>query len=612
MNTFIKDSELIVSLEGRLDSLTAPAFDKELQEILAAEAGGCTSLVLDAEKLTYISSSGFRVLLGLQKYANLPVSIRNVSLEVYESFELTGLTSIMDIRKRLRQISVEGCEVIGEGARGIVYRLDADTVVKVYKCPLEEARVLIESERKKARIALIHGISTALPYDEVRVGDFAGSVFELVDARSFHSIFLSNPALAGDIIRQYVNLIKTVHRTEVTDSELPLARDQFLARLETIRDLLPEHQYLRLRQLLADIPEDHHLVHGDISMKNVMLSGEQEVLIDMDTLSTGQPVFDLQALFVTYKAFPEDDPTNPVSFMQLTAETCTWLWQEILQSYYETDDPALLSKVSDEIRILAYIHFLYLLKMLHEDQGELASRRVSHTLEHLEELLARVDRLCSVDASPNLESPTPIRLPWPARELPAYIHDISEIFREAGYEVYLAGGCVRDMFLHRAPKDYAFITSASGEQILDLMQRHGYAREGQYLSLNGETKWSINPFKGGSLRSDLFLRDLSINSLAYDIQAEEIIDFTGGITDLQNGIIRLLAPLTPEDSGKLLRIIRFSLELGFKVDPLTYRNALESVSILENAHPSTLVEGIGKLLAGGKDVLLHGRLTRSR
>lgn len=84
--------------------------------------------------------------------------------------------------KELRQIRVDGCEIVGRGAHGIVYKIAPDEVVKVYRedVPLER----IKAEKNRARRALILGVPTAISFDIVKVGNHYGAVYELLDAES--------------------------------------------------------------------------------------------------------------------------------------------------------------------------------------------------------------------------------------------------------------------------------------------------------------------------------------------------------------------------------------------------------------------------------------------
>lgn len=93
----IENEELLVALEGRLDTLTAPKFDKELEEELPNVKG----LTLDFEKLDYISSAGLRTLLAAQQYMEdqeyQNVKILHVNEDIREVFEITGFFDIVDV-----------------------------------------------------------------------------------------------------------------------------------------------------------------------------------------------------------------------------------------------------------------------------------------------------------------------------------------------------------------------------------------------------------------------------------------------------------------------------------------------------------------------------------
>ncbi len=90
------DSTLILSLAGRLDTVTAPDLEAELD----ASAEDVTELIFDFEKLDYISSAGLRVLLGAQKRMNRQgrMTVKNVNADIKEVFEITGFCDILTIQ----------------------------------------------------------------------------------------------------------------------------------------------------------------------------------------------------------------------------------------------------------------------------------------------------------------------------------------------------------------------------------------------------------------------------------------------------------------------------------------------------------------------------------
>ena len=89
----LEGTTLTVKLEGRLDTLTAPELEEDMQESLE----GVTDLVVDLEALEYVSSAGLRVLLRLMKQMKQQMVIRNVSELVNEVFEVTGFSDIFTI-----------------------------------------------------------------------------------------------------------------------------------------------------------------------------------------------------------------------------------------------------------------------------------------------------------------------------------------------------------------------------------------------------------------------------------------------------------------------------------------------------------------------------------
>ena len=115
-------------LSGRIDSGNSAEVESKVMELTAA--GG--PVVIDANGLEYISSAGLRVILRLKKRIG-DLHIIGAGPEVYDILDMTGFTEMMPVEKAYRTVSIEGCEVIGEGFNGKVYRIDRDNVVKTYK-----------------------------------------------------------------------------------------------------------------------------------------------------------------------------------------------------------------------------------------------------------------------------------------------------------------------------------------------------------------------------------------------------------------------------------------------------------------------------------------------
>ncbi|MCR4706236.1 MAG: phosphotransferase [Lachnospiraceae bacterium] len=100
---------------------------------------------------------------------------------------------------------------------------------------------------------------------------------------------------AGLRTLRFVDFVKYIHTIEIEPGTLPSAKDLYLDNLELAKEYMTDEQYKTLRFYLEQIPEDHHVVHGDLHMKNVMLVNDEPMLIDMDSLCLGHPIFDLAA-----------------------------------------------------------------------------------------------------------------------------------------------------------------------------------------------------------------------------------------------------------------------------------------------------------------------------
>ncbi len=346
-----ENGTVTASVAGRIDSTNAAEFEKEIMAE-ATEHG----LVLDMEGLKYISSAGLRVILKLRKrYPDL--TILNASTEVYEIFDMTGFTDMMNIKRAYRRVSVEGCEVIGQGANGKVYRIDPDTIVKVYLNP--DSLADIEHERDVARKALVLGIPTAISYDVVRVDDHYASMFEMLNAKSFAKLLKAHPENVDEYAVMYVELLKLIHSTEVPAGQLPDQKAVLLRWVADLKGHLPDDVHAKLSRLSQDIPHDDHMIHGDYHTKNIMLQNDDEVmLIDMDTLAVGHPVLEFASIYNAYIGFFALNHDGILDFQGYDYETGVRLWKDTLRLYYGTEDETILSYREKQAKTVGLIRLL--------------------------------------------------------------------------------------------------------------------------------------------------------------------------------------------------------------------------------------------------------------
>ena len=389
INYKTEKSTLIISLAGHIDSSNAQSVEEEITKI--RESVAPTAIVLDCHDLEYLSSAGLRVVLRIKKAVD-DTKVVDVSTEVYEIFDMTGFTEMMEVHKAYREISVEGCEVIGRGANGMVYRIDRDTIVKAYRHA--DSLPEIKHERELARTAFVLGIPTAIPYDVVKIkGGGYGSVFELLNATSFAKLLIKGERTVDEIAKMSVDLLKLIHSTKVKPDSMPDMKKIALNWAEFLADHLPAPLYEKLHALIAAVPDDDHMLHGDYHIKNVMLQNGECLLIDMDTLCYGHPVFEFASIFNAYKGFTELDHGIVKEFLGIEYETAAELWNKLLRFYLDGADDAKIKEVEMKAEIVGYTRIMRREIRRNGYDTESGRAMIEHCRQRLEELLGKVDTL---------------------------------------------------------------------------------------------------------------------------------------------------------------------------------------------------------------------------
>ena len=343
-----ENGKLVIVLSGKINSSNATAVENELRELCREHP--CDSVELDCDRLEYCTSAGLRVILRLKQNVDDTV-LTNVNADLYNIFEMTGFTEMMEVHKAYRVISVEDCEVIGQGANGKVYRIDPDTIVKVYLNP--DALPEIHRGRELARLAFVAGVPTAIPYDVVRIeGGGYGSVFELLNATSYAKLLIQGKKTLDEVAEMSIQLLKLIHSKQVRSGILPDMKAVALDWARFLKDYLPAEQFEKLYALIDAVPEDAHLMHGDYHIKNVMLQNGESLLIDMDTLCHGHPIFELASMYNAYVGFGLVDPEVVTAFLGIPAETCAAFWRRSLELYLDTADEERLNEVEAKAKII--------------------------------------------------------------------------------------------------------------------------------------------------------------------------------------------------------------------------------------------------------------------
>lgn len=201
---------------------------------------------------------------------------------------------------------------------------------------------------------------------------------------------------------------------------------------------------------------------------------------------------------------------------------------------------------------------------------------------------------------------------------------------KSGYQAYLVGGGVRDIFIGQEPKDFDIATNAEPEQIKKLF--HNCRLVGRRFRLAhilfGRDVIEVATFRGhhaeeqnqqtakqsdggmllrdnvyGDISEDAERRDFTVNALYYNIADRAVYDFTGGLADLENQQLRLIGdPETRyrEDPVRMLRAVRFAAKLNMQISPETEEPIKRLSSLLQSIPAARLFEETLKLFLNGQ------------
>lgn len=260
--------------------------------------------------------------------------------------------------KKYREVSIDGCKLLGRGAKGEVYRYDDEMIIKVYNH--NNTYRDVENEIALARKAFIMGIPTAISFGIVSVGKLYGSMYELVDSDTISECMQRNSGQIDFYAKLMAELAKTIHGIEVSEDEgLPDASDRLKGYVK--RGIAYENDALaeKCLRLLDTIPETKTLVHGDFHTGNVFLQNGEPLLIDMDRLSVGHPIVDISGIYYFYVVLGEDDPSVVEDFMGFSYQNAMRFCECFLKQYLNTEDMGKLKEVTEKAEFLSYIRLIH-------------------------------------------------------------------------------------------------------------------------------------------------------------------------------------------------------------------------------------------------------------
>ncbi|MEO6952412.1 MAG: polynucleotide adenylyltransferase PcnB [Polyangia bacterium] len=230
---------------------------------------------------------------------------------------------------------------------------------------------------------------------------------------------------------------------------------------------------------------------------------------------------------------------------------------------------------------------------------------------------------------------TPGNSGMPVDRIDPDAHKIVVRLARAGFQAYLVGGCVRDLLIGRRPKDFDVCTSATPPEIKQQFRncriigrrfRLAHIFFGQKIietsTFRSNPKSELidtdadegaeeedtnnllirhdNVF--GTAEEDARRRDFTVNGLFYDVEADKVIDWVGGLEDLEKRVIRTIGDANirfREDPIRILRALKFAARIGFDIDPDAYAAILAHRGEIAKCAPPRVLEEVYRLMRGG-------------
>ena len=183
-------------------------------------------------------------------------------------------------------------------------------------------------------------------------------MFELLNAKSFAKLLIADPSQTEALAKDSVEILKTMHATMLQPGELPDKKAEALVWAAFCRDYLPAAVGEKLVRLVQEVPDTLNMLHGDYHIKNIMRQNGENLLIDMDTLSMGHPIFEFAAIYLAYVGFSCIDRDNVKAFLGIPYEQAGAFWRATLKYYFDTEDESVLREIENKAAIIGYARVL--------------------------------------------------------------------------------------------------------------------------------------------------------------------------------------------------------------------------------------------------------------
>lgn len=288
----------------------------------------------------------------------------------------------------IKEIDITGLEVVGVGKNAEVFKIDGERILKLYRETVTEE--VAYSQYLTSKYAWEFGINTAKVYDYVKCGDRYGIIFEYVTAQKLAKYMTNSGENSRSVANKLGKMLAQFHSIKVDNEKVPPLKTVYRRKVERFSKFMTPEQIERAVALIDLLPGKPVVLHGDFHKGNIFVRDGEFLVIDLDNMSVGSPMFDFIKMYCTEKITMADLPEDLAQYYKnagVTDEIILEYVLSILEGYFGTDDSevlleydAIFTKMSKFYRFFAPL-FTYT-----DDDIETAKKYVEENLPIIEKL----------------------------------------------------------------------------------------------------------------------------------------------------------------------------------------------------------------------------------
>ncbi len=215
----------------------------------------------------------------------------------------------------MKEMSIDNLDLIAQGGMGKIYRINDEQILKVFNCiTLEELK-----KQKESAVEVFKAmVPTAISFEMVRVGDKYGIIYEFLNATSVGKALADHPEKVQEVGEKMGMLLKELHGASMEGMSLEYMNDRADSWIDRIENkYIKEKDARLLREIVKAIPRGNCLLHCDFHEGNVMIHNGEYLLIDIDEVCIGHPIYDLTYHYINHEFLAK----SPEMLLQSTGLT---------------------------------------------------------------------------------------------------------------------------------------------------------------------------------------------------------------------------------------------------------------------------------------------------